>query len=347
MREHIWITLTISWECESKSDVRNIEVFGATAWDWRPHLMGIFPVDPLVDVEVWALAEALPTLVAFMRLLTRVDWVMNERTWTPGEALPTLTALTRLLVCMDLTGGWGDCSSWWSPSRTAHICRAFLRCGPSDEGLALSTHWSPYHTDYVCSLSLKGGSSHQGDHLGWYMFSHSLDGYRASPLYELSDDDDWPPRISNRKRLCGYSQRAPRVLSSGQYGKLSPLWTMARPLLSHQPQVYLEGSLNNAQWEDFFPLSVSPQCFLQLQTSGKSVTFLRILGLILTEWGVLGGHLDWDFQRWIFFTLHVFLNHHSEESPHCLWFLEISEDTFLHFWQAERSSSGLLTPPFE
>ena len=41
-------------------------------------------------------------------------------------------------------------------------------------------------------LSLKGGFSHQGDHLGWrYVFSHSLDGYRASPLYELSDNDPW------------------------------------------------------------------------------------------------------------------------------------------------------------
>ena len=35
--------------------------------------MGIFPVDPLVDVEVGALAEALPTLATVIGLLPSVD----------------------------------------------------------------------------------------------------------------------------------------------------------------------------------------------------------------------------------------------------------------------------------
>lgn len=39
---------------------------------------GIFPMNPLVDVEVGALAEALPTLAALIGLLSSMYSLMDE-----------------------------------------------------------------------------------------------------------------------------------------------------------------------------------------------------------------------------------------------------------------------------
>ena len=49
-------------------------------------------MDPLVDVEVGALAEALPTFVALIGLLPSVDSLVDEEFGALAEALPALPA---------------------------------------------------------------------------------------------------------------------------------------------------------------------------------------------------------------------------------------------------------------
>lgn len=57
----------------------------------------VLPVNPLVDVEVGTLAEALPTLAALIGLLSSVHSLMNEEFGALAEALPTLATGVGLL----------------------------------------------------------------------------------------------------------------------------------------------------------------------------------------------------------------------------------------------------------
>lgn len=58
--------------------------------------MKVLPVNPLVDEEIGALAEALPTLAALIGLLSGVHSLMDEEFGALTEALPTLATVVGL-----------------------------------------------------------------------------------------------------------------------------------------------------------------------------------------------------------------------------------------------------------
>lgn len=132
----------------------------AEAFSALPTLVGpLSGVDTLVDVQVGSLTEAHTALLARIRLLTGVDSLVDVELWALAEALPTPVTLERFLTGMD---GMMD-KQTRAPGETLPALVAFVRFLSHVDCLMrkrdLIGQWSPCHNAPARRLFLSGGLS--------------------------------------------------------------------------------------------------------------------------------------------------------------------------------------------